>query len=126
MSTGWWPDARHLRGEVARRGIGGDARAEAVAAAERAGLVDDARYARRRAETLAERGRGDAAIRWQLGHDGLAHELVEEVLGDLTPEADRAAQIVARRGRGPKTARYLASRGFGREAVERASGADEE
>ena len=43
---------------------------------------------------------------------------IEAALEALEPERERAARIAARRGPGPKTARYLASRGFGEEAVE--------
>jgi hypothetical protein len=48
----------------------------------------------------------------------LAADVVELALGALGPERERAAQIAARRGRSLKTARYLASRGFGEEALD--------
>jgi regulatory protein len=111
-----------------RRGFGAGDRAEALETLERVGLVDDARYARRRAQSLAERGRGDAAIRWQLESEGVAPSLVEEAIASLEHERARAERIVARRGAGPSTARLLAGRGFSEEVVEAswasASGAD--
>jgi SOS response regulatory protein OraA/RecX len=99
------------------------ARAEALATLERAGVVDDRRVASARAMTLAERGYGDAAIRHDLAVRGLEPEQIEPALAAIEPESARAAAIVARRGAGPKTARHLAARGFGEEAVEAAAGA---
>ncbi len=95
------------------------AAAESLAVLERAGLVDDVRVARARAESLAARGYGDDAIRHRLQADGLP----EEAVGELDPEVVRARPLIERRGAGPRTARYLASRGFGEEAVEAALGA---
>jgi regulatory protein len=82
-----------------------------------AGLVDDRRFARGRAEALAERGWGDAAIEHDLERQGIDPELVRAALEELADELERARKVVERRGRSPKTARYLASKGFGEEAV---------
>jgi SOS response regulatory protein OraA/RecX len=95
------------------------AAADSLAVLERAGLVDDRRVARLQAESLAARGYGDEAIRHRLRADGLPADPVSE----LEPECERARPLIERRGRGPRTARYLASRGFGEEAVEAALGA---
>lgn len=95
------------------------AAAESLAVLERAGVVDDARVARLRAESLAARGYGDEAIRHRLRAEGLPDESVR----DLEPETERAKPLIERRGEGPRTARYLASRGFGQEAIEAALGA---
>ena len=92
---------------------------ESLAVLERAGLVDDERVALVRAESLAARGYGDEAIRHRLRAEGLP----EEAVGALEPEAERARRLIERRGPGPRTARYLASRGFGEETVEAALGA---
>jgi SOS response regulatory protein OraA/RecX len=97
--------------------------AESLATLERAGLVDDRRVALVRAESLAGRGYGDEAIRHRLRAEGLAEELVEEAVFGLAPECERAGPLIERRGVGPRTARYLAGRGFGEEAVETALGA---
>jgi SOS response regulatory protein OraA/RecX len=96
------------------------ARAEALDVLARAGLVDDARLAERRADELAERGFGDEAIRHDLEGQGLSGELREQAVAALADETERARKIVARRGPGPKTARYLAAKGFGEGAVEAA------
>ena len=96
---------------------------DSLAALVRAGLVDDARFAHRRAETLAGRGYGDAAVRHDLERQGVSGTLVEVAIRELEPEIARSRRIVERRGRGPRTARYLAGKGFGEEAVQEASGA---
>ena len=97
---------------------------EAVSALGRAGVVDDRRFAGSRAAALAERGYGDAPIAADLERQGVPGELQAEAVGGLEPEADRARELVRRRGGGAKTARFLASKGFGEEALEAALGAD--
>ncbi len=101
-------------------GVAPAARREALETLERAGLVDDGRFAVGRAELLAGRGHGDAAIRAELERQGVDPKLVAEAIAGLEPERERAARIVGRRGRVPATARYLAARGFEAEAVEAA------
>jgi SOS response regulatory protein OraA/RecX len=103
-----------------RAGFRDEEREAALGTLTRAGLVDDARYAHTRAATLAERGRGDAAIAWELERQGVAAELVESALSALEPERDRALALAAKHGSSPATARLLARRGFGEEAVESA------
>lgn len=89
-----------------------------------AGLVDDGRFARSRAHALAERGYGDAAIEHDLERQGVAGELIKVALEELPDELERARRLVERRGHGVKTARYLASKGFGEEAVRSAAGVE--
>jgi regulatory protein len=113
---------RSLEERLARRDVRPDASEAALAALERAGLVDDARVASTRAGALAERGYGDAAIRFDLERQGLAGDLVEGAVAALVPERDRARQLVERRGADPKTARWLAGRGFDAASVEDAIG----
>jgi regulatory protein len=113
---------RSLEERLARRDVRPDASDAALAALERAGLVDDARVASTRAGTLAERGYGDAAIRFDLERQGLAGDLVEGAVTALVPERDRARRLVERRGADPKTARWLAGRGFDAASVEDAIG----
>lgn len=96
------------------------ARAEALEALGRAGFVDDGRFAERRAGALAERGFGNEGIRHDLERQGIDPDLREHVIAGLPDERERVALIVARRGPGPKTARYVAGKGFGAEAVEAA------
>ena len=117
---------RRLEERLERRGTRPDAREDALAALEQTGLVDDRRVASLRAQALAERGYGDAAIRFALAGEGLAAEIVAEALAGLEPEAERALRQVERRGRGPKTMRWLAARGFDEAVLEAADGfADE-
>jgi regulatory protein len=112
--------SQRLRERLERGGIPSPEREQAVAAVQRAGFVDDARYASRRAASLADRGHGDAAIRWRLEGEGVPPGLVADALRDLEPEWERARRLVAARGPGVRTARELARRGFGEDAVESA------
>jgi SOS response regulatory protein OraA/RecX len=108
---------RRLSERLERADVAPTVLEESIGALARAGLVDDARLAHNRAESLAGRGYGDEAIRHDLGQQGVAGELVDQALEALEPEEERARRIVARRGAGGKTARYLASKGFGEDAV---------
>jgi SOS response regulatory protein OraA/RecX len=100
------------------RGVGDDDRKTALETLTRTDLVDDRRYAERRALTLADRGAGNALIRHELACAGLDPDIVDVALGSLSPERERAEAIVARRGASPKTARYLAGKGFSYDVVE--------
>jgi SOS response regulatory protein OraA/RecX len=109
---------------LARTGVRPSERAEAIETLTRAGIVDDARAASHRAAALAERGRGDAAIRWELERAGLAPELIEGALAELPPERERADRVAAEAGRGRRVGPLLARRGFAPETVEDVLGAD--
>jgi regulatory protein len=109
--------AAELEARLEQRGVGEAERQQALETLERVGYVDDERFARTRAEQLAARGSGDALIRDDLQRRGLVADVVEAALEALEPEQERAARIAAQRGRSVKTARYLASRGFGEETV---------
>jgi regulatory protein len=113
-----------LAQRLARAAVAPATAAESLQLLGRAGIVDDARFARRRAEALVERGYGDAAIEHDLERQGLAGEAVTAALEELPDELERARRLMERRGRGPKTARYLASKGFGEEAIEAAGGTE--
>lgn len=116
--------ARELALRLEQRAVSPSAAEESLAVLSAAGLVDDARLAENRAESLAGRGYGDGAIRHDLEQRGVAADLVEAALAALEPEGERAGRIVARRGTGAGTARYLAGKGFGEEVLEQASGSD--
>jgi len=109
---------------LARAGVDGEQREEALEKLERVGYVDDARYAANRAATLAARGLGDEAIRHDLEAAGVAAESLDEALGALEPEVDRARAIAAASGRTARTAAQLARKGFGEDAIESAVGPD--
>ena len=100
------------------RGITYDERQKALETLVRTDLIDDRRYAERRAQSLADRGAGDALIRHELARAGLDPDVVDDALVFLRPERERAEEIVARRGTGPKTARYLAGKGYSYDVVE--------
>jgi regulatory protein len=104
---------RHLEA----RGVGQTERREALESLVRTGLVDDRRYAELRASSLADRGAGDALIRHELRRAGVSADVVEDALGALVAELERAEAIVARRGASAKTVRFLAGKGFGEDVV---------
>jgi SOS response regulatory protein OraA/RecX len=110
------------RGEIDARleqaGVPESARAEALKALERGGLVDDARMAAARAGALARRGYGNAAIRVDLLRRRVPEEAVVSALEALEPESERAAALLDG-ARDPRAAlRRLAARGFDRDVVE--------
>ena len=111
-----------LAERLARRGVPESDRRQAIERLTRAGYVDDDRFALGRAQGLAERGRSDAAIRADLEERGVEPELVEQALGSLAPEAERARVQAARLGGGLRAARALARKGFAAESVESAVG----
>lgn len=116
--------ARALQERLGRARITPEAGRQAVEALERAGIVDDGRFAAFRAAALAGRGYGDAAIAADLERRGVDAGLTAGAIATLAPEAERAQELVHRRGANAKTARFLAARGFGGDAVEAAFGAD--
>jgi regulatory protein len=113
---------RRLEQRLERRGAPAEAREGALEALERAGLVDDARVAAGRARALAERGYGDAAIRFALAAEGLPEAAIVEALSALEPEPDRARGLLAVRGKTLKTMRWLAGKGFDAATLEDVAG----
>ena len=111
---------RGLRERLDRAGVDPAEAERTVARLREEGFLDEARFASNRAHALAERGKGDAAIRFDLEAQGLPGELIEAALTELEPERKRVERIVARRGSSPATARLLAGRGFDPEIVEAA------
>jgi len=107
-----------LERRLAERGTAPTLRRQTVEAAERAGLVDDARFASGRAALLAARGVGDALIEDDLARQGAPEDAIREALGALEPEPARAAAVVAVRGLTRRTLRYLAAKGFAEETLE--------
>jgi SOS response regulatory protein OraA/RecX len=101
-------------------GISPSAADGALDTLERAGIVSDERFAHARAAALAARGSGDALIEHELMTAGIADSYVEAAIGALEPERDRAIRVTATRGESVSTARWLARRGFGQDAIEAA------
>ena len=101
-----------LETRLAERGNSAATLEDALETLERVGLVDDSRVSATRAQELAARGFGDAAIRFKLEGEGLTAEVVEEALATLAPELERAQSLLERRGRTPRNIRWLAAKGF--------------
>jgi regulatory protein len=113
---------REIDDRLGKAGVDEAARLAAFETLERVGYLDDARFARSRAELLAARGFGDAGIRFDLQGHGVDGEVAGEAVAALVPEAERATVLVARLGRTQKTAARLARKGFSVESVESALG----
>ena len=71
---------------------------------------------------MVGRGAGDAAIRHTLGRAGIDRDAIADALAELDPERERARAVVERRGTGPKTGRYLRSKGFSAETIATVNG----
>jgi regulatory protein len=107
-----------LEQRLARAGHDRGAREDALATLDRVGLLDDARLAHSRAELLARRGYGDAAIRADLRKRLIPPEAAAEAVSALEPELDRARRQVEAGSPDAKMLRRLAARGFARETLE--------
>jgi regulatory protein len=84
---------------------------------QRAGLVDDERFAVGRARMLAERGAGNLRIRHDLESRGVAPELVAAAIDELEPERDRALRLLEAQGRSRRSLRKLSANGFSDEVL---------
>jgi SOS response regulatory protein OraA/RecX len=84
-----------------------------------AGLIDDLRLARSRAERLAARGWGDRGIAAKLAAEGIGREDADVAIGELAPERERAVSLAgaARSVPPARLASRLRARGFGEEAI---------
>ena len=111
---------RAVRDLLDRRGNHPAARDEALASLRKLGAIDDDRYGSRRAEALAGRGYGDAAIAARLLADGVTEEVARVAVAGLEHEVERAERLAAARGRTVATARWLERRGFELGSIERA------
>ena len=109
---------RELERRLARAGHAAAAREDAIAALDRAGLLDDTRVAETRAEQLARRGYGDAGIRADLRRREIPAEIAADALAALEPEFERARRLVAGQSVTPALIRRLVGRGFSRETLE--------
>jgi SOS response regulatory protein OraA/RecX len=109
---------RELEERLARAGHSRVARGDAVAALERTGLVDDARLAESRAELLARRGYGDAAIRSDLRRRLIPAETARDAVAALEPELDRAQRLLEGQAVTPALLRRCANRGFSRDTLD--------
>ena len=110
--------AASLEKRLADRGTARTVREETIEAAQRAGLIDDRRFAASRAALLASRGAGDLLIADDLERHGVPADVADIAIDDLEPESARAAALIDDRGRSPRTARYLAAKGFSEATLE--------
>jgi SOS response regulatory protein OraA/RecX len=108
---------RRLEERLRRAGVAPAARREAVRTLRELGAVDDGRFAGAAARRLADRAFGDAAIASYLEQLGVGADETEAALAALAPEPTRVQAVVGRRGATPRTARYLARRGFLEDSV---------
>lgn len=114
-----------LDSRLEQRGVGEEERATVLSIVERAGLVDDARLAAGRAETLARRGYGDAAILADLERRGVPETTAHAAVAGLDSESVRASRVLVSSGRrGTSAVRLLATRGFGEDVLEELVAAD--
>ena len=109
---------RALAERLARAGHTAAPREGALAALDRAGLVDDVRLAESRAELLARRGYGDLGIRADLRRRLITAGTAAEAVAALEPELERAQRLVVGQVFTPALMRRLSGRGFSRETVE--------
>jgi regulatory protein len=112
--------AKELDARLTRAHVDPMTRADVVTRLDEVGAIDDDRFAGRRAQALAERGAGNELIRHDLSGRGIDVESIEAAVSLLEPEPARAARVAEKRGRSPKTARYLAGKGFSEDAIESA------
>jgi regulatory protein len=110
--------AAELDARLERARVAPSVAAEVAGTLERAGLVDDERFAANRAESLAARGWGDAAIAARLEAVGVDEAVARVAVAALEPEAARARVLVERESDPVRQARLLARRGFGEETLE--------
>ena len=114
--------SRRLRQRLDARGIPSSEAEAAVATLASAGVVDDERLARARAQGIAARGWGDAAIATRLEQEGLPFEAVTQAIEELPTEHERAVALVAREPDRHAAWRLLGRRGFAPETVEEVLG----
>ena len=107
-----------LEERLEKKGVAPVALEEAVEALEQAQYLNDRSYALERARSLAERGYGDAAVRYILEQERVGSELIEEAIASLEPEAERARALLAAAADRRRTLRRLVTRGFSAETLE--------
>lgn len=111
--------SRHaLEQRLERAGHSAAARKDALAALGRSGILDDARLAESRAELLARRGYGDAAIQADLRQRLIPAEAAADAVSALEPELERARRLLEGESLSPALLRRLSTRGFSRDTLD--------
>jgi len=113
-----------LEERLEKKGVAPVALEEAVSVLEQAHYLNDHAYSLDRAESLAERGYGNAAIRYILEQERVESELVAEALAALEPELKRAQALLAGAADTRRVLRRLATRGFSAETLEDVGGSE--
>lgn len=114
-----------LEDRLEQRGVAPAALEEAVEALKQAQYLNDQNYALGRAEGLADRGYGDAAVRHILEQEKVASELTEEAITSLEPQLERARAIARAIPDPKKLLVRLARRGFDPDVIEQVAEANE-
>jgi regulatory protein len=114
--------AQELEARLERAGVGAELVGETTVAAVSLGVVDDGRFADSRAQQLAARGYGNAAIAARLEAAGVADDLVRSTVEALEPEAERARRLAGDAADLRKAVQRLAMRGFDAETIEEVVG----
>jgi regulatory protein len=98
---GYRPRSRaELTQRLSRAGYAEDIIEEAVSRLEDIGLIDDAQFSRSWVNSrVSGKGIGKARIKWELRRKGVASDVVEEALSELSPDAERelASDAASRR-----------------------------
>jgi len=103
---------RRVAERLERAGVAPAAGQRALEELTAVGALDDARLARSRAGSLAERGWGDSAIAARLQSDGIPELEARAALETLAPENERALALTAGMTDPQKAWALLARRGF--------------
>jgi SOS response regulatory protein OraA/RecX len=114
---------RALEQRLMRAGHSRAAAEDALASLARAGALDDDRLAESRAELLARRGYGDAAIRADLARRLIAREAAARAVDSLEREVDRLRAALEGQNVTRAVLRRLAARGFSRDTLEEVAAA---
>ena len=113
---------QRLEERLERAALPTEARRSAVTRLKASGLVDDAKLASGRAESLAKRGWGNSAIAARLAAEGFGDPEAREAIEALEPEIQRVAPLVADIPDRRKAWALLVRRGFAHDSVENVLG----
>src|SRR5262249_26211558 len=92
-----WRSRRELETRLRAAGFEQDQVETALRDLERAGLIDDDRFARELARAKSGRLEGNRSVRSALAKAGVAPQLSDRVVADLGGEAERAAELAERK-----------------------------
>jgi len=92
-----WRSRRELERRLGAAGFGSEEIATALADLDRAGLVDDERFARELIRSRAGRLDGNRSVRSALAKAGVAPELADASLAEAGDETERAYELARRR-----------------------------